>query len=224
MRTKRSNFLKKFEQHPEMITVIPQVTNELLLKQFGFKFVDPKDAIIVFSVGWTEIVKFVASQQYEEYALDVCGVSLEYVTEYTESDKSSNIVPQMIHKRLPIFVEKEFQVAAASESMKLLNTRSNEWRTANLVESQDKIEDIVFNRLLNEYGLQLSSQSMVLNVLAAMYVAGVEYCKNQGGAEVNMYNWFTINIVDNNILLQPSAACKQMCKNDQAGQQNRGVV
>lgn len=212
---KKANFFKKFEGMNELMSIIPSTANDLLMKQLGFQMTHPEDLIICFSVGWMEILKFVSGQKYDEYAIDICGLSLEYVTELTESDKSSNIVPQMIHKRAPIFMQNEYQTDKGSKTIDLLNTRSNKWRTANLIESQDKIEDITFNRLLNEYGIQLNSQSMVLNILAAMYVAGVEYCRNNGRNTVNMYNYFTIDVLeDNSIIINPLAVVKQTLKND----------
>jgi len=212
---KKANFFKKFDGMTELMSLIPRAANDLLMKELGFQATHPEDLIIVFSVGWAEILKFVSQQKFEEYAIDICGVSLEYVTEFTESDKSSNIVPQMIHKRSPIFMQKEYQTEKGSKMMDLLNARSNKWRTANLIESQDKIEDVAYNRILNEYGIQLNSQSMVLNILAAMYISGVEYCRYNGRKTVNMYNYFTIDLLeDNTIILNPLAVIKQSLKND----------
>ena len=99
---RRKNFMETFAGNPILTQTIPGIASKLFEDEFNITLMDPTYVPIVFTTGWTEVLKFVGSQEVDEFAIDVCGVSLEYVTEYSQTDKSTNIVPQLIHKRTPI--------------------------------------------------------------------------------------------------------------------------
>ena len=142
-------------------------------------------------------------------------MTLEYVTEYSESDKPTNIVPQMYHKRMPIFMERDHQqVAGASINEDLLNSY-NTWRTNNLTEVLDKIEQATENEVRTVFGIYLMQSAAMLPIIAAAYAAGVEIAK-ETHETVNMYEIFEIDVFpeDGTVNLTPLAYIKQGIKDD----------
>ena len=101
------------EQHangnPALKDIIPATAANLFEDQFGIKFQNIADIPVIFIVGWKHVLKYMKAQPDDEFALDVAGISIEYVTEFSESDKSRNIVPQMFHLRTPVFVKQDKQ-------------------------------------------------------------------------------------------------------------------
>ena len=213
---RRQNFIKPFQGNEIQSVKIPAITSELFSREFDISIVDPETTVpIVFSTAWKYILQFVKEQPSPEFAIDVCGLSLEYVTEYSESDKPTNIVPQLIHKRMPIFIEHEGQrVSGASMNEELL-TRYNAWRTVNLTEVLDKIEQQTENEVRQTYGIYLMHSAAVLPILAAAYVAGIELAK-ETHETINMYSIFEIDVFeeDGSINLTPLAYIKQGIKDD----------
>lgn len=211
---RRKNFMEVFGDNPILTKTIPEVTARIFYDEFGVNVYDHSHIPIVFSVGWTEILKFVGSQEAEEFAIDVCGVSLEYVTEYSESDKSTNIVPQMLHKKMPIFVKQSHQAVTGSSFNDELLSKYNSWRSVNLAETIDKIERDIYNIALNEYGIDLMVSATIFPLMAATYVAGLQIAR-ESRETVNMYNIFEIDVVDDDrIILTPLSTVKQYLKND----------
>ena len=112
---KRQNFVKPFQGDKFQSELIPKIAAELFERQFGITISDPEHTVpIVFSTCWKHILKFAKSQPSAEFAIDICGLSLEYVTEYSESDKPTNIIPQLVYKSTPIFTEKEHGTISAA--------------------------------------------------------------------------------------------------------------
>lgn len=213
---RRKNFIRPFQGNPVQATKIPKIAAELFSREFGITIADPEVTIpIVFSVGWKHILQFVKEQPSAEFAIDICGMTLEYVTEYSESDKPTNIVPQMYHKRLPIFIERDHQsVAGASIDQELLAGYNN-WRTNNLTEVLDKVEQATENEVRTMYGIYLMQSAAMLPLIAATYAAGVEIAK-ETHETVNMYEIFEIDVFpeDGTVNLTPLAYIKQGIKDD----------
>lgn len=206
------------EQHangsPILLDTIPNIAKNLLNDQFGILFQNVADIPIVFIIGWKYHLKYLKEQPDDEFALETCGVSIEYVTEYSESDKSRNIVPQMFHKRTPIFVKQNhihqpgFKVA--DEQLE----RYNAWRTENLTETVSKVESDVFAHLNEEFGIDVFTSAAVCPMMSAVYTAGITVAR-ETKKPVNMYNIFEIRIApDETILLKPLAEIKQSLKSD----------
>lgn len=211
---RRENFIKTFNGDVMLTETLPKTAAELFYAEFGINFSDYSLIPIVFTVGWGEILKFVGQQPTDEFAIDICGISLEYVTEYSETDKPTNIVPQLYHKRLPVFCAKEHNIVAGAAYTDKLLQEYNSWRTANLLETVDKIERDIYSIILKEYGIDLMVSATVLPLLSAIYVAGVTIARTTG-VEVNMYNIFKINIdEEDDIILTPLAMVKQYLKDD----------
>ena len=81
---RRENFIKTFNGDVMLTETLPKTASELFYAEFGINFSDYSLIPIVFTVGWGEILKFVGQQPTDEFAIDICGISLEYVTEYSE--------------------------------------------------------------------------------------------------------------------------------------------
>ena len=211
---RRKNFMEVFNGNTVLTQKIPEVTARLFYDEFGINVYDHSHIPIVFTVGWTEMLKFVGSQEADEFAIDVGGVSLEYVTEYSESDKSTNIVPQMLHKKTPIFVKQQHQTVTGSSFQDEMLSKYNAWRTVNLAETIDKIERDIYDIVLREYGINLMASATIFPLMAATYVAGLQIARESRDT-VNMYNIFEIDVVDDDrIILTPLSTVKQYLKND----------
>lgn len=212
---RRKNFVEVFEGNTVLTDTIPSIASALMYDEFGINFYDKSHIPIVFTLGWTEILKFVGSQTADEFAIDVNGVSLEYVTEYSKSDKSTNIVPQLIHKKLPLFIKQTHQVVPGRSFNDELNAKYNSWRSVNLAETMDKIERDVFAMALEEYGVHLGVSATVLPLMAATYAAGHRVAM-ETKQTVNMYNIFEIDIIEDGgkTILTPLSIIKQYLKND----------
>ena len=211
---RRKNFMETFHEDPTLTKVIPEVAAQLFYDEFGINIFDHSHIPIVFTLGWTEILKFVGSQNVDEFSIDVCGVALEFVTEYSESDKPTNIVPQLIHKKAPIFVKQPQQsVTGASYNDELLS-KYNSWRSVNLTETLDKIERDIYTTALNEYGINLMVSATIFPLMAATYAAGLQVAR-ETKTTVNMYNIFEIDVIDgDNVILSPLSTVKQYLKDD----------
>lgn len=210
----RKNFMEVFGGNTILTQTIPEVAARIFYDEFGINVYDHSHIPIVFTVGWTELLKFVGSQEVDEFAIDVCGVSLEYVTEYSESDKSTNIVPQMLHKKTPIFVKQSHQAVTGSTFNDELLSKYNAWRSVNLAETIDKIERDIYSIVLNDFGIDLMVSATIFPLMAATYVAGLQIAR-ESRETVNMYNIFEIDVFDDDrIILTPLSTVKQYLKND----------
>lgn len=211
---RRANFMETYKGNTILSKTIPEVAAQLFHDEFGINIYDHSHIPIVFSTGWREILKFVGSQPTDEFAIDVCGVSLEYVTEMSESDKSTNIVPQMLHKKTPVFSKQSHQAVTGSSFNDELLNKYNSWRSVNLAETIDKIERDIYAIVLNEYGINLMVSATIFPLMAATYVAGLQVAR-ETRETVNMYNIFEIDVVDDDkVILTPLSTVKQYLKND----------
>lgn len=200
--------------NPILEKQIPEIAADLLWKEFKLQYFRVTDLVIVFGLGWRHVIDFVASQKVPEFSVDVCGVSVEYTTEYSETEKNSNIVPQLIHKRLPLFRDRQHVETVGSSYKQELNKKYDSWRTENLTETISKLENAVFAELQETYGIDVVVPPTVFATMAAMYVAGVQIAMDTH-EPVNMYNLFTIRVANGDVItLQPSAKMKQDMKGD----------
>lgn len=212
----QSNWLemKGFVKDDMLISDIPEIATNLIWNEFQFKMTNPKHLPIIFVEAWEKILDFVSKQKTPEFAVDVCGVSMEYTTEYSENEKNTNIVPQLIHKRLPMFRIKEHSDITASSFKDTLLQKYNVWRTENLTETLTEIENAVFSKLITDYGIDVCAAPTVMIVTAAMYAAGVQIAIEKK-CEVNMYNIFSIEVFNGDqIILTPGSTIKQNIKGD----------
>jgi hypothetical protein len=141
--TRRANFVKPFAGDKVISETIPDIVAELFKREFGITIDDHRHVVpIVFSTAWKHILRYMGSQQLPEFMVNVGGgVQIEYITEYSESDKPTNIIPRMKHTGIPIFKSKEIQVGSAAESNQSILNSYNEWRSVNLTEVLDKVEN-----------------------------------------------------------------------------------
>lgn len=211
---KRRNFMKVYEGNTILSKTIPAVAAQLLYDEFGINVPDPSHIAIVFKEGWSAVGKFVHDQQSNEFSVDIGGITLEYVTEYSESDKPCNIVPQMTHKRTPIFTKQDHQIVPGSSYNDELLSMYNSWRTVNLSETIGKLERDIFAYVLQEYGINMMVAETIFPMMAAAYVAGLQIARETKDT-VNMYNMFEIDVADGDkVMLTALASLKQWVKND----------
>lgn len=211
---RKKNFMESFARNPILSNTIPDIAAKLFEDEFNIHIIDKSHIPIVFTTGWTEVLKFVQTQNVDEFAIDVCGISLEYITEYSETDKCTNIVPQLFHKRVPIFTKQTHQDVPGASFNSELNAKYNAWRTENLTEILDKIERDTASIVLNEFGIDLMVSAAVFPMMSATYAAGVQLAR-ESHQTINMYNIFEIDVVEGDqIILTPLSTIKQYLKND----------
>lgn len=211
---RRRNFMETYKDNTILSKTLPEIAASLMKAEFGVDMVDHSHVPIIFTVAWTAILKFMGKETAEEWKLDVCGVTLEYVTEKSESDKSTNIVPQMFHRSLPIFQEKEIALPIGAAFKDAILTAYNAWRSVYALEALTSIENDVFKQLLSQYGINIMVPAAIYPIVGAAYAAGVQLAKETKNT-INMYNIFEIDVVEgDNIILTPLAYVKQFLKND----------
>lgn len=213
---KRQNFVKPFQGDKFQSELIPKIAAELFERQFGITIQDPEHTIpIVFSVCWKHILKFAKSQPSAEFAIDICGLSLEYVTEYSESDKPTNIIPQLVYKSTPIFTEKEHGTISAATIDSDLLAGYNNWRSTYMSEVLDKVENDTENEVRTNYGICLMYSAAVIPMVAATYAAGIQLAESTHET-INMYSLYEIDVFeeDSSRHITPLAAIKQGLKDD----------
>jgi hypothetical protein len=203
-----------FGKDPLLTKTIPEAAAKLMYKQFALEFSTPDILPITFSTGWVEILKFVSQQEHQSFSMDVCGVSIEYQTEYSETDKCTNITPNMIHNKQMVFTTEQIQMVPGSKIDDAMLSRFNSWRTANLTETQDKVERDIRQVLWTDFGINLPNAACVLPIMAAVYTVGVELARDRKQT-INMYNIFEIdNLEGDHIVLTPLSIIKQYLKDD----------
>jgi hypothetical protein len=215
MRKKRKNEIEVYAKDPILSKTIPEVTAQLFYDEFGINLPDPLSLVpIHFTTAWRHILKFVQLQQVPEFSINIGGMTLEYVTENSESDKCRNIVPQLYHTKAPIFKKNHNDAVPGYNVNDEMNNRYNMWRTVNLAETVNKVEMDVYHEILDTYGLDLRVPAAVIPLLAATYAVGLQIAK-ETKRTVNMYNVFEIDMGENDtVLLTPLAMIKQYLKND----------
>lgn len=213
--TRRENFMKPFMGNQVLSKLIPSVAAELFYREFGITISDPEHTIpIVFSTCWKFLLRFMKSQQVPEFSINVCGLQVEYITEYSESDKPTNIIPRMKHISTPRFGDHDFQQGSAANANKDLLTSYNAWRSVNLTEVLDKVENETENEVRTMFAIYLMHAVAVMPMVAAVYAAGVQIATDTHET-VNMYGYFEIDVYDDGEKsITPLAAIKQGLKDD----------
>ena len=211
---RREIFMKPFKDNELLATRIPEIAAGLMKKEFGINIYDHSHIPIIFTTGWKEILISMGAEKLEECRADVCGVSIEYVTDHSESDKSTNIVPQMYHSKTPLFQNHDAQqmTLGISYTDKLIESY-NAWRSVYAMEALTGIENKVFDEILNQYGINVMVSAAIYPILGATYAAGVQLARELKET-INMYNIFEIDIVEDKVVLTPLAFVKQFLKDD----------
>jgi len=211
---RRENFMETYKNDPILSKKLPEVAAGLMKAEFGVNIFDHSHIPIVFTVGWTEILKKLGSEQAEECKVDVCGAQLEYMTEISESDKSTNIVPQMYHVKAPLFQAREQTPTIGASYTDNLMSMYNAWRSVYALEALTGIENKVFEIILNDYGINLMVPAAIYPIIGATYAAGIQIAR-ESKQTVNMYNIFEIDVVEGDkVILTPLAFIKQWLKDD----------
>lgn len=211
---RRNNFMETYKGNPILSKQIPEIAAGLMKAEFGVNIYDHSHIPIVFTTGWTEVLKALGSNKEDECRIDVCGVSVEYTTEYSESDKSTNIVPQMYSVKTPIFQQREKNQTIGASYKDTLLADFNAWRSVYALEAMTGIENKVFEKILTQYGINLLVPAAIYPIMGATYTAGVQIAR-ETKQTINMYNVFEIDIVEGDkILLTPLAFVKQWLKDD----------
>ena len=165
--------------------------------------------------GWEAVTRFAQEQPTPEFAITIAGVSLQYVTDLSESDKARNIVPQLIHEDDPIFKQINHNDSIGVKSNADMIESYERWRTENLTETITKLETDVFKILLDDYGIDLCVTNAIIPMMAATYSAGLAIAR-RSKQTVNMYNIFQIDIADGGkVVLTPLADIKYHIKCDE---------
>ena len=211
---RRKRFMDTFNGDEILTSTLPKLATKLFGDEFGCSFSDLSVVPVVWTTFWHHMMSFVHAQETAEFAVSTCGFTLQYVTQFSESDKARNIVPELYHDYIPIFRKKDHNVVPGCEYNNDLNSKYNDWRSVNLTEIIDKISRDVFEECMSKWGLHLMVSGTVFPFVAACYAAGCNIAVRTG-KPVNMYNWFTITPRDGDkIILTPLASIKQGLKDD----------
>lgn len=206
--------MQPYENNVILIKEIPEIAKGIFEEEFGIKVRIPAAFPLTFILGWEAVTKFAQEQPTPEFAITVAGVSLEYITNLSESDKARNIVPQLVHKEDPIFKSNNHQDSIGIKSNSDMIEAYERWRTENLTETVSKIETDVYKALLDDYGIDLCVSNAIIPMMAATYTAGLAIARRTKQT-VNMYNIFQIDIADGDIVvLTPLADIKYRIKCD----------
>lgn len=211
---RRVRFMDTFKSDETLTNTIPKLACELFYKEFGVSIEDLTFIPIVWSAAWKEILSFIHGQTSESFSVSMCGFTVEYMTEYSETDKARNIVPELYHDYIPTFTQRHHDVVPGSNYNQELISKYNDWRTNNLTETIDMVERKVFEEVNKTYGIYLMISATVFPLISAIYAAGIQIAL-ETKKPVNMYNWFTITArADDKIILTPLASIKQGLKDD----------
>lgn len=214
-KSKREIAVEQYKDDKMLSTTIPSLVKELYSNEFGIIINDVEHTVpIAFVHTWKEILKMMQHETSDQFSINIAGISIEYVTERSDSDKCRNIVPQMFHVKTPVFTKREHQIVPGTDFKQNLLSMYNEWRSVNLSETCDKVSRDVFAYLIKEYNIDLVDSGTVFPLLAAVYAAGLQKAK-ETKKTINMYNIFEIDVYEGDqIILTPQATVKQYLKND----------
>lgn len=206
--------MQPYEGNNILMNEIPEIAKGVFEAEFGITVRIPEAFPLAFMFGWEAVTRFAQEQPTPEFAITIAGVSLEYITDLSESDKSRNIVPQLIHRDDPIFKSNNHTDSIGIKSNSDMIESYERWRTENLTETITKIETDVFKILLDDYGIDLCVTNAIIPMMAATYSAGLAVARRTKQT-VNMYNVFQIDIADGGVVvLTPLADIKYRIKCD----------
>lgn len=210
----RAVAMQPYANNPVLIKEIPEIAKGVFEEEFGITVRIPEAFPLAFMFGWEGITRYAQEQPTPEFAITIAGVTLEYVTDLSESDKARNIVPQLIHKDDPIFKSNNHVDSIGVKSNADMIENYERWRTENLTETVTKVENEVYKTLLNDYGIDLCVTNAIIPMMAVTYTAGLAVARKTRQT-VNMYNIFQIDIADGDVvLLTPLADIKYRIKCD----------
>jgi len=211
---RRQRFMETFKEDPVLTKQLPELAVELFYKEFGISIEDLTIIPVVWASVWMKLMEFIHQQKSDSFSVSVAGFTVEYMTEYSESDKARNIVPELYHDYIPTFSQRHHSTVPGCDFNSDLVSKYNDWRTNNLTETVDKVEREAFDDVAKKFGVHLMVSATVIPLAAAIYSAGVQIAL-ETKKPVNMYNWFTINArADDKIILTPLASIKQGLKDD----------
>lgn len=210
----RAIAMEPFAHSRILIKEIPTIAKGVFEEEFGITVRIPEAFPLCFMFGWEEVARYAQSQSTPEFAITIAGVSLQYLTDLSESDKARNIVPQLIHRDDPIFKSNNHHDSVGVKSNADMIEAYERWRTENLTETVNKIETDVYKILLDDYGIDLCVTNAIIPMMAATYTAGLAVARRTKQT-VNMYNMFQIDIADGDkVVLTPLADIKYRIKCD----------
>jgi len=211
----RAIAMEPYESSPILMNEIPDIAKGIFEAEFGITVRIPEAFPLAFMFGWEAVTRFAQEQPTPEFAITIAGVSLQYVTDLSESDKARNIVPQLIHEDDPIFKQINHNDSIGVKSNADMIESYERWRTENLTETITKLETNVFKILLDDYGIDLCVTNAIIPMMAATYAAGLATAR-RSKQTVNMYNIFQIDIADGGkVVLTPLADIKYHIKCDE---------
>lgn len=211
----RAIAMEPYENSPILMNEIPDIAKGIFEAEFGITVRIPEAFPLAFMFGWEAVTRFAQEQPTPEFAITIAGVSLQYVTDLSESDKARNIVPQLIHEDDPIFKQNNHNDSIGVKSNADMIESYERWRTENLTETITKLETDVFKILLDDYGIDLCVTNAIIPMMAATYSAGLAIAR-RSKQTVNMYNIFQIDIADGGkVVLTPLADIKYHIKCDE---------
>ena len=211
---RRVRYMETFKEDSNLTQKIPQLATELLYSEFGISIADMTAVPVVWCCVWSRLMEFLHQQKSDAFSVSIAGFTIEYMTEYSESDKARNIVPELYHDYIPTFTERKHTAVPGCDYNQDLTSKYNDWRTNNLTETLDMVERNAYDDILKKFGIDLMVSATVIPFVAAIYAAGIRIAL-ETKQPVNMYNWFTITAcADDKIILTPLASIKQGLKDD----------
>lgn len=210
----REVIMSPFKGNDILTNQIPEIAAKVFEEEFGIKLRIKETPQLAFIKGWQAYDDYAHSQPTPEFAINVAGVSLEYITDLSESDKSRNIVPQLIYHQDPIFKAKPHSEHIGIKSNADMAEDYQRWRNENLTETVEKIDTDVSAILLEDFGIDTGVTTAIVPLMGATFAAGLQIARTIRQT-INMYNIFEIDIADGDVvILTPLADIKQNIKND----------
>ena len=215
--------LADYANNPVLSYEIPSIVEGIFSDVFDVNLQDAQSTVpIIFELGWKKICEFVATQPVDEFSIDIGGVSFEYTTELTDAEKTTNIVPHLVHLRNAVFEKKNHEVVMGKDYKKALAEKYSEWRNVNLLETAFAIENKVYAELIKDYGIDIGISAAVLPLITTIYSAGVQkardICRNADydpSVYLELYNVMAIKVdEDDTVMLRPLRALKEGVKSD----------
>ncbi len=211
----RKIWMKPFADNRILAQDIPEIAARLFKEEFDVAIRFSETPQLAFALGWRAYCKFARSQPTPEFSINITGASLEYVTDFSESDKSRNITPQIIYHQDPLFKPKEHSEHIGFKSNAEMAQDYETWRSENLTETVEKINTDVQSQLFNDYGIDTTVSQAVIPLMGATLAAGL-YKARETGQKINMYNVLSIEIMDGDkVIYTPDPSIKYAMKHDE---------
>lgn len=197
-----------------LLKTIPEIAKDLLYDEFGITYNLENALPITFMTGWQHALKFIDSQPEREFSIDLAGLRVGYVTDYSGGEKINNVQPIIQFVKEPVFVKNHNNTVSGVDFTNDLLQKYNSWRSVNLEEIVDKIERDTHAEILDVYGIDLIVPQAVMPIMAAMYAVGLQIAKEREGEDINMYNIFNIKYNQGHFFAKELALIKMNIKGD----------